>query len=95
MGENLGLALGVGILRLSSTTKRFDPEVRARTTGYERMCQGPVMAVPGSSSEHKKQGSAVRSILDCALLHWHFSEFLNDRFRRQPPFELAQLAHCL
>ena len=64
MGENLGLALGVGILRLSSTTKRFDLEARVRTTAFERMCEGRVMAVPGSSSKYRKQGPAVRFILD-------------------------------
>jgi hypothetical protein len=35
-----------------------------RTTAYERMCEGPVVAEPGSSSRYKRQSSAVRSILE-------------------------------
>ena len=62
MREDLGLAWGIGILRL--LTDRFSPEARVRITAYERMCESPVMAVPGSSSEHKKQDPAVCSILE-------------------------------
>ena len=42
MREDLGLAWGIDILRLF--TDRFAPEVRVRTSAYERMCEGPVMA---------------------------------------------------
>ena len=42
MREDLGLAWGIGILRLF--TDRFDPEARVRTTAYKQMCEGPVMA---------------------------------------------------
>ena len=49
--KDLGLARGIGILRLF--TGVFDPE-RVRTIAYERMCESPVLAVPGSSSKYKK-----------------------------------------
>ena len=62
MREDLGPAWGIGILRLF--TDRFDPEARVRTTAYKRSCESPVMAVPGSSSEHKKHDPAVRFILE-------------------------------
>ena len=60
MREDLDLRI-----RYSSTfsADRCDLEARVRTTAYERMCEGPVVAVPGSSSEHKKQGLGVRFIL--------------------------------
>jgi hypothetical protein len=61
MREDVGLAWEMGKLRL--LIDRFSPEARVRITAYERMCHGPVMAVPGSSSEHKQQDPAVGFIL--------------------------------
>ena len=54
----------IGILR--HFADRFNPEARVRTTAYERMCEGPVVAASGSLSNHKSsyRGSAFSAGAD-------------------------------